>query len=66
MTLPCDEHDQALFQASTEIKLGNGRKVIFWYDKWLDSKVPKEIALLLYRLAHSKRRSVTNELQNNN
>jgi hypothetical protein len=31
--IPCDEDDIVLFQASTKIKLGNGKKVIFWHDK---------------------------------
>jgi hypothetical protein len=29
MLLPCDDQDQALFQASTEIKVGYGKKAIF-------------------------------------
>jgi hypothetical protein len=29
LTLPCNEHDRALFQASTKIKLGNRKKAAF-------------------------------------
>jgi hypothetical protein len=29
LTLPCDEQDKALFQASTEINLGNRKKAVF-------------------------------------
>jgi hypothetical protein len=29
-----------IFQASTEINLGNGKKALFWYDKWLDGVAP--------------------------
>jgi hypothetical protein len=54
MTLPCDDQDKALFQASMEIKLGDGKKAIFLYDKWLKGKTPKEIAPNVYKLAHFK------------
>jgi hypothetical protein len=30
---PCDDEDLALFQASTNIKLGNEENVVFWHDK---------------------------------
>jgi hypothetical protein len=30
---PCDDKDLALFQASTNIKLGNEKNVVFWHDK---------------------------------
>jgi hypothetical protein len=65
MALPCDEDDQALFQASPEIKLGNGRNAIFWHNKWLNSLVLKNIAPSLYRKAHFKKRTVVKELLNN-
>jgi hypothetical protein len=41
-------------------------KVLFWHDKWLDDKAPKEIAPNLYNLAHFKRRLVAKELDENN
>jgi hypothetical protein len=66
MTLSCDDQDKAPFQASTEIKLGDGKKAIFWHDKWPEGKASKEIAPNLYNLAHFKRRSVAKELEDNN
>jgi hypothetical protein len=66
MALPCDAQDWALFQASTEIKLGNGKKPSFWQDKWLDGNAPKEIAPNLFKLTHFKNRTVAKELDNNN
>jgi hypothetical protein len=35
MAIPCDDADLALFQASTCIRVGNGKKAMFWHDKWL-------------------------------
>jgi hypothetical protein len=66
MTLPCDEQDKALFQASTEITIGNGKKATFWQNRWLQGKALKDIVRLLFNLAHFKRRSVEKELKNNN
>jgi hypothetical protein len=65
MALLCDEDDQALFQASPEIKLGKGRNAIFWHNKWLISLVLKNIAPSLYRKVHFKKRTVAKELLNN-
>jgi hypothetical protein len=66
MTLPCDAQDRALFQASAEIRLGNGKKASFWQDKWLDGNAPKEIAPNLFKLARFKNRTMAKELENNN
>jgi hypothetical protein len=38
MTISCDDDDNALFQASTVIKVDDGRKAIFWQDRWIDGK----------------------------
>jgi hypothetical protein len=48
-----------------EFTLGNGKKTLFWQDNWLHDKVPRDIAPLLYNLAHFKNRTVEKELQNN-
>jgi hypothetical protein len=66
MTIPCDEDDMALFRASTEIKLGNGKKVIFLHDKWLEGMAPIDVAPNLYKKAHFKKRTVAKELWNKN
>lgn len=48
MDLPCNEKDNQLFQACTKIQLGNGRKIIFWKDNWLQGLCPKDIAPNLF------------------
>jgi hypothetical protein len=66
MAIPCDEFDLALLRASIEIKLGNGKKAIFWHDKWLDGMASIDIAPNLYKKAHFKKRMVAKELWNKN
>jgi hypothetical protein len=66
MSLPCDDQDMSLFQVSTIIKLGDGKKAKFWQDKWLDGDTPKDITPHLFALAHFKQRTVEKELQNKN
>jgi hypothetical protein len=63
MPLPCDDEDLALFQASTEIKIGNGKKALFWHDRWLGGRAPKDMAPHLFNLAHFKNRTMK-ELNN--
>jgi hypothetical protein len=66
LALPCDEQDKTLFQASTEISTGNGKKASFWHDNWLQGKSSKDISPLLFKLAHFKKRTVEKELLNSN
>jgi hypothetical protein len=65
LVLPCDEKDKSLFRASTLITLDNGKNALLWQDNWLHGKASKDIAPLLYNLAHFKNRTVEKELQNN-
>jgi hypothetical protein len=58
--------DRALFHASTEISLENGEKALFWHDRWLQGKTPKEIAPNLFTIVHLKNRTVAKELTNKN
>lgn len=44
MDLPCDEMDRCLFKAGTKITVGNGIKISFWNDNWMDGQLPKDIA----------------------
>jgi hypothetical protein len=55
-----------LFRASTDITIGDGKKALFWQDNWLQGKAPRDIAPLLYKLAHFKNRKVEKALQNKN
>jgi hypothetical protein len=66
MPIPCDDQGMTLFQASTIIKLGDGKKAKFWWDKWLDGETPKDIASHLFALVHFKQRTVSKELPNKN
>jgi hypothetical protein len=66
MCLPCDDEDRALFQASTELKLGNGRKASFWHDKWLNGIILKDQAPNLFKRACFKNRTVAKEHANKN
>jgi hypothetical protein len=61
MPIPCDDQGMTLFQASTIIKLGDGKKAKFWWDKWLDGETPKDIASHLFALVHFKQRTVCSQ-----
>ncbi|KAF8730242.1 hypothetical protein HU200_017220 [Digitaria exilis] len=53
-----------LFRTCTTIVLGDGRRVSFWHDRWLQGKSPKEIAPNIYRLAWRKNERVATTLAN--
>jgi hypothetical protein len=52
----------ALFNACTTITLGNGRKIKFWTDPWLQGSSPKEIAPKIHLLAYHKNYTVAQAL----
>jgi hypothetical protein len=66
LSLPCHDEDRALFQASTKIKLRNGKKASFWHDKWLNGIALKDQAPNLFKRTHFKSRTVAKELLNKN
>ena len=35
LQLPCDESDEDLFNASTCVKVGNGKTAVFWKSSWI-------------------------------
>lgn len=51
MKLPCSVVDMQLFDASTNIHLGDGHTMNFWKSKWLDGAAPRDIAPSLFKLA---------------
>ena len=56
-----DERDSvvdAMFHASTYIELGDGRKALFWEDRWLQGKSIAEIAPCLYASVGSQVKKV--------
>jgi hypothetical protein len=61
-TVPCNETDRLLFNASTIISIGNGKKTKFWHHSWLDGKVPKNLAAHLFELVRMKNKTVHQEL----
>jgi len=65
MEVPCNDLDRALFNASTRVTIGDGRKARFWHDSWLDGEAPKFLAPSLFEAIRFKNRNVHSELQNN-
>lgn len=61
-----DPLDRELFFCSTYIALGNGRDTPFWEARWLDGAAPKDLAPNLYLQAKIKKRTVRQEIQNDN
>jgi len=56
-----DERDSvvdAMFHASTYMELGDGRKALFWEDRWLQGKSIAEIAPCLYASVGSQVKKV--------
>jgi hypothetical protein len=66
MALPCDDENRTLFQASTKIKIENGKKTSFWHDKWLNGIALKDQAPNLFKRARFKNRTVAKEILNKN
>jgi hypothetical protein len=63
-TVPCNETDRLLFNASTVIHVGNGNKTRFWHHSWLDGEAPKNLAPHLFQLVRRKNKTVQQELTN--
>ena len=59
-----NEVDKQLFRACTRVQLGNGGTAQFWESSWLDGRAPRDIALLLYKLAWRKKLKVRDQLVN--
>ena len=57
MQLPCDQGDRELFNASTIVSLGDGKKASFWDSSWTDAGTLKTEFPELYK--HSKRKNRT-------
>jgi len=63
--VPCNASDRFLFNASTNVSVGNGKKTKFWHHSWLDGEAPKFLAPHLFELVKSKNKTVEQELRNN-
>jgi hypothetical protein len=51
LQLPCDKTDEDLFNASTCVKVGNGKTAVFWKSSWIHGQAPKNIAPSLFKKA---------------
>jgi hypothetical protein len=58
MTIPVSETEAQLFCTSTSIVVGNGQRMKFWTNRWLQGQALKDLALDLYRLAWRKNSTV--------
>jgi hypothetical protein len=51
MNIPHNAIEAALFTACTKVTVANGKDTNFWHDHWLLGQAPKNIALMVYKLA---------------
>jgi hypothetical protein len=66
MELPVDNMDIALFNAATQVTLGNGEKATFWTSRWLQGQAPATLFPALYEHSKRKKRTVKEALTKNN
>ncbi|CAM0873946.1 unnamed protein product [Alopecurus aequalis] len=64
LPIPCSPTILSLFQASTLITLGDGKKTSFWHDHWLDGSVPKELFPNPFKHSRNRKISVAEGLLN--
>jgi hypothetical protein len=65
LQLPSDESDEDLFNASTCVKVGNGKTDVFWKSSWIHGQAPKNIAPSIFNKAKRKNISAFQALRNN-
>lgn len=58
--------DRLLFAACTSIQVENGQRISFWTDAWAQGRRPKDIAPNLYARTEGKRKTLAQELHQNN
>ena len=51
-----------LFNASTEVTIGDGKKAKFWHNSWLQGAAPRVVAPQLFGLVKRKNKTVEQEL----
>jgi hypothetical protein len=62
---PCTANDMDIFYAATNITLGNGLKMPFWYAPWVHGRKPKDIAPKIFEICKKKKWSVAQALHDN-
>lgn len=63
---PCNAGDKDLFDATTQVVVGNGALTAFWTDRWVDGRSPMQIAPQLFKISTRKNMTVRGALNNNN
>jgi hypothetical protein len=58
LDLHFSSQERALFQASTTRAVGNGQKVLFWEDRWINGEAVSDIAPDLYKCIPKRRRKI--------
>ncbi|WVZ66580.1 LOW QUALITY PROTEIN: hypothetical protein U9M48_015779 [Paspalum notatum var. saurae] len=61
----CTEAEMDIFRACTQLSLGDGNRISFWHDRWLQGQTPKQIAPLCFKLVWRKNLTVAETLQGN-
>ena len=64
--VPCTTKDKQLFAAATTITVGNGERISFWDNAWLQGPRPRDIAPAVYNISKRKNRSLREVLVNSN
>ena len=63
---PCSKKDKLLFAAATSFSIGDGKRLSFWHDGWLQGQCPCDLAPSLYEISKRKQRTLHEALQNKN
>lgn len=62
MDTPCYKADKSFFASVTEITVGDGRVINFWYDAWGDSLPPCQAWPNVHAFSRQKNRSLHDAL----
>ena len=52
---PNDDIDRRLFNAATEVTIGDGKKARFWSSSWLNGQAPSSIAPCIFEVSKRKK-----------
>jgi hypothetical protein len=63
---PNDASDLDLFNAATQVTIGNDAKASFWSSSWLNGAPPKDVAPLIFLASKRKNQTVRDTLDGQN
>jgi hypothetical protein len=63
LPIKVDPHVYAFFRASTFTIVGDGRKALFWEDRWIDGEAPRDIVPNLFLMVPARTRVQMSVLQ---